>query len=155
MHEISAAVAALCFLAASARADERTYGTLASHSAGSIEVRTKNSVGHWKLDASSKVEGALVPFAWVFVEVETNGHVKTLKVEEAPTSHTGVIKQVVRNALIVRSGNAEDHWNLPPTAVYTDADRGSLRTGDEIAVRLYKNHNVAELKRLKSGVQIR
>jgi hypothetical protein len=140
--------------AASAAGDERTYGTLESHSAGSLVVRTKTSVGHWKMDAASKVNGQLAPFAWVFVDVEQNGHVKSLKVEEAPTARTGVIKQIEKNVVVVRSGSSDERWNLVPTTYFADLDRSSLRPGDELAARTYKNHNLAEVRRLKSGVKL-
>ncbi|HZS40196.1 MAG TPA: hypothetical protein VFF06_25370 [Polyangia bacterium] len=154
-HAILFSTLALAALAGPARADElQFYGTVESFAGGALVVKTtKGSTGHWRVDGTTKVTGAVAAADWVFVDVETSGHVKTLKVEEQPTSHTGVIKAVEREVLDVASGKTVEKWNLTPTTIFEGVARAAVKPGDEIAVKVYKNHNIAELRVLKSGVK--
>src|SRR5271157_1441888 len=86
--------------------------------------------------------------------VETSGHVKTLRVEEVPAQRSGVVKEVRGIVLVVRSGNGEETWNVTPLTILTGIERGQFQPGDEIGARLYKNHNLAEVRLIKRGVKV-
>jgi hypothetical protein len=144
-----------CFLAASAaRADENFYGTVESFGGGTVVVKTtKHSTGHWTIDATTQRTGSIEAGDWVFVEVETSGHLKTLRFEERPTPHAGVIQKIHDQVLWVHSGSDIENWNLKQTTIMNGVSRADLQVGDEIGVKLYKNHNLAELRVIKSGVK--
>ena len=90
---------------------------------------------------------------WVFVKVETSGHVTNLRFEERPTIHSGVIQKIHDNVLTVHSGPNLEDWNLKETTIMSGIARADLAVGDEIGVKLYKNHNLAEIRVIKSGVK--
>jgi hypothetical protein len=144
-----------CFLAASAaRADENFYGTVESFGGGTVVLKTtKHSTGHWTIDATTKRTSSIEAGDWVFVEVETSGHLKTLRFEERPTPHAGVIQKIHDQVLSVHSGSDIENWNLKQTTILNGVSRADLQVGDEIGVKLYKNHNLAELRVIKSGVK--
>jgi hypothetical protein len=55
--------------------------------------------------------------------------------------------------LSVHSGSDIENWNLKQTTILNGVSRADLQVGDEIGVKLYKNHNLAELRVIKSGVK--
>jgi hypothetical protein len=144
-----------CFMVASvARADDHFYGTVEAFGDGNVVVKTtKHSTGHWKIDAATERTGSIEVGDWVFVEVETSGHLKTLRFEERPTAHAGVIQKIHEKVLSVHSGSDIENWNLTETTILNGVARADLKVGDEIGVKLYKNHNLAELRVIKSGVK--
>ena len=130
------------------------YGVTESFGGGAIVVRTtKHSVGHWKVDSSSRVTGSIEPCDWVFIDVETSGHVKVLRCEERPTPHSGVVKEVHGHVITVHSGPNFEKWNLTETTATSGISADELTAGDEIGVKLYKNHNLAEVRLIKRGVK--
>jgi len=151
---ISSLALSLLVFAGSARADETFYGTVESYGGGTIVVHTtKHSVGTWKTDGTTKITGAIEALDWVFVDVETSGHVRTLRMEEKPTQHSGVVKEVKGKVLAVHSGPNMENWNLTETTIMNGIAAADVAVGDEIGVRLYKNHNLAEVKLIKHGVK--
>jgi hypothetical protein len=144
-----------CSLAASvARADDHFYGTVEAFGGGKVIVKTtKHSTGHWTLDAATEKTGSVKVGDWVFVEVETSGHLKILRFEERPTAHAGVIQKIHEKVLSVHSGSDMVNWNLTETTMLNGVALADLKVGDEIGVKLYKNHNLAELRVIKSGVK--
>ncbi len=149
-----AAVSSLSLAASVARADEHFYGTVESFGDGAVVLKTaKHSTGHWTIDAATTRTGSIEAGDWVFVEVETSGHLKTLRFEERPTPHAGVIQKIHGQVLSVHSGSDIENWNLKQTTILNGVSREDLKVGDEIGVKLYKNHNLAELRIVKSGVK--
>jgi aspartate 1-decarboxylase len=55
--------------------------------------------------------------------------------------------------LSVHSGSKVENWNLMETTLLNGVAAADLQVGDEIGVKLYKNHNLAELRVIKSGVK--
>jgi len=149
-------IACAAFLAAAAGvfADVTGYGLVESFGGGKIVVRLEHSTGTWTVDQATKITGGVGVADWVYVSVETSGHVRSVKVEEVPTSHAGVVKEVNGVVLLVRSGNGQESWNVTPLTMMDGIDRGQLQPGDEISVRLYRNHNLAVLKLIKRGVKV-
>jgi len=148
------ALGSALLLAAVARADEQFYGSVESFDGSSLVVKTtKHSTGHWKMDANSRVTGAVETADWISVHVAASGHVISLAVEEHPTPHAGVIKEIKGNVLRVHSGPDLVNWNLADTTQLADVKRADLAVGDEIGVKLYKNHNLATLRVIKTGVK--
>ncbi|HET6452126.1 MAG TPA: hypothetical protein VFI08_12485 [Spirochaetia bacterium] len=144
----------LLLLAAGVYADTTGYGLVESFGDGKVVVRLENSTGTWTVDKETKVTGAVMVADWVYVNVETSGHVKALRVEEVPTPHSGVVKEVKGDVLLVRSGNGEVSWNVTQLTMLDGIERGQFQPGDEIGVKLYKNHNLAALKLIKRGVKV-
>ena len=137
-----------------ARVDEHYYGTVEGFGEGRVMVKTtKHSTGHWKIDAATERTGSIEVGDWVFVEVETSGHLKTLRFEERPTAHAGVIQKIHDKVFSVHSGPNIENWNLTETTMLNGVALADLKVGDEIGVKLYKNHNLAELRVIKSGVK--
>ena len=137
-----------------ARADGDYYGTVLSYADGTLVVKTtKHSTGHWKVDAATRVNRAVREGDWVFVRVETSGHITELQFEERPAPRSGVIKEIHDNVLTVRSGNGAEEWNLTETTILTDVARSDLAVGDNVGAKLYKNHNLAEIRVIKSGAK--
>jgi hypothetical protein len=129
------------------------YGTVESIDDSSVVVKTtKHSTDHGKIDADTKTIGSIKVGDWVFLEVKSSGHVKTLKLEERPAGRAGVIKEIHGIVLTVHSANRIEKWNLVETTLLDDVARGDLSPGDEIGAKLYKNHNLAELRVIKHGV---
>ena len=150
------AAAALSFflVQSAARADGEYYGTVESFDGGAVVIKTtKHSTGHWKVDDTTKVNQPVREADWVFVKVETSGHVTDLRFEERPTPHSGVIEKIHDNVLTVHSGPNIEHWNLMETTILDGVARADLAVGDEIGVKLYKNHNLAKIRVIKSGVK--
>ena len=152
---VFAAAALSFFLVQSAAcADGEYYGTVESFGDGSVVIKTtKHSTGHWKVDDTTKVTSPVKEADWVFVKVETSGHVTNLRFEERPTIHSGVIQKIHDNVLTVHSGPNFEDWNLKETTILSGIARADLAVGDEIGVKLYKNHNLAEIRVIKSGVK--
>ena len=123
------------FAAAGVFADVTGYGLVESFGNGKIVVRLENSTGTWTVDQATKITGGIGVADWVYVSVETSGHVKSIKVEEVPTSHSGVVKEVKGNVPLVRSGNDQVSWNVTPITMLDGIDRGQFQPGDEVAVR--------------------
>ena len=142
----------LCAFAGAARADDHFYGTVESINKNSVVVKTtKHSTDHAKIDASSNLTGHIVAGDWVYLEVETSGHVLVLRLEEHPAPRAGIIKEIKGEELFVRSGNDTENWNLKETTLLNGISRSDLKVGDEIGAKVYKNHNLAEVRLIKSG----
>jgi len=126
------------------------YGVVESYGGGQVVVRTtQHSTGTWSVDAGSKIEGSVAKYDWVFVEVAQSGHVAVLRFEERPTGHAGVVKSVNKRVLSVHSGNGVETWNVVETTLGDPA----VAVGDEIACKVYRNHNLAEITIIKHGVK--
>ncbi|HET6440503.1 MAG TPA: hypothetical protein VFG59_20755 [Anaeromyxobacter sp.] len=148
---IASAVFAL-LASGSVRAEEGYYGLVESYGDGLLVVRTtQHSVGHWRVDGTTRVTGSVAPLNWVFVEVERSGHVRLLRSEERPTTHVGVVKAVRGPVLTVRSGNSTENWNVTQETILPGPS--DFAVGDEVAVHVYRNHNLAEVRILKRGVK--
>jgi hypothetical protein len=153
-HLVFMLSAAMLFLSLAAYAEVKGYGLVESFGDGAIVVRLENSTGHWAVDKATKITGAVAVADWVYVDVETSGHVKTLKVEEVPAGRSGVVKEVKGEVLVVRSGSGEQTWNVTPLTMLSGIDRGQFQPGDEIGAKLYKNHNLASVTLIKRGVKV-
>jgi len=130
--------------------DGHYYGVVESFGGGTVVVKTtKHSTGTWTVDSTTKVEGAVAKYDWVFVEVAQSGHVTLLKFEQRPAGRAGVVKDVKGRVLTVHSGNSMEKWNLVETTL---GDTG-VAVGDEIGCKVYSNNNLAELTIIKHGVQ--
>jgi hypothetical protein len=130
--------------------DGHYYGVVESYGGGQVVVKTtQHSTGTWTVDSSTKVEGSVAKFDWVFVEVGQGGHVTVLKFEEHPTSRAGVVKSIKDRVLTVHSGNNMENWNVVDTTL---GDTG-VAVGDEIGCKVYSNHNLAEVTIIKHGVR--
>ena len=146
--------AALFLLAAGAWADVTGYGILQSFGNGQLFIRLSDqSTGNWTYDKNTHITGGMQATDWVYVDVEPSGHVKTLRVEEVAAQRGGVVKQVKGNVLMVKSGSAEENWNVTPITILQGIEAGQFQPGDEIAARLYKNHNLAEVRLIKRGMK--
>jgi hypothetical protein len=145
-------IACLLLAGANLRAGESTYyGVVESFGGGEVVVKTtKNSTGHWKIAAATTVAGSIARFDWVFVELGRGGHVAVLRFEERPTGHAGVVKAVAGNVLTVHSGTNLENWNLTETTI---GEWAGVTVGDEIRVKVYGNHNLAEIQVIKHGVK--
>jgi hypothetical protein len=146
----------LLFLAGSGLCAEEGhfYGVVESFGGGRIVVRTtEKSTGHWKVDSATRVTGSVAHADWVFVEVERSGHVRVLRFEERPTPHSGVVKEVHGRVLSVHSGPNMETWNLTETTITEGISASDVTVGDQIAVKLYRNHNLAEIRVIKRGVR--
>jgi len=123
---VFAAAALSFFLVQSvARADGEYYGTVESFGDGAVVIKTtKHSTGHWKVDDTTKVTSPVKEADWVFVKVETSGHVTNLRFEERPTIHSGVIQKIHDNVLTVHSGPNLEDWNLKETTIMSGIARG-------------------------------
>ena len=136
------------------RAQERGYGVVESYGRGMVVVRTnQKSTGHWKIDSATRITGSIAPGDWVFVEVERSGHVSILRFEERPTAHSGVVKEIQGKILSVRSGSSTERWNLAETTIASGISASEIQVGDEVAVKVYKNHNLAEIRVIKHGIK--
>jgi hypothetical protein len=142
------------FLATAAFAELTGYGVVESFAGGKIVIHLAKSTGTWEVDAKTMITGGVEVADWVYVEVETSGHVKVLRFEERATRRAGVIKSVAGVVLQIHSGNTVEPWNLTPTTVVTGVERNALQPGDEVGYAVYKNHNIATLKFIKSGVAV-
>ncbi len=130
------------------------YGVVESYGGGMIVVKTiQKSTGHWKVDSATRVTGSIAHADWVFVEVEKSGHVRVLRFEERPTPHSGVVKEVHGKVLSVHSGQNIEKWNLTETTITSGISDSDVTVGDQISVKLYKNHNLAEIRLIKRGVK--
>jgi len=152
IHSVSllAGIILSLFLAGSAfgAGEGHYYGVVESFGSGQLVVRTtQHSTGNWKVGPTTKVEGSIARYDWVFVELGRGGHVALLRLEERPTGRAGVVKEVHNRVLGVHSGNSLEHWNV------TDATLGetAVDVGDEVSVKVYGNHNLAEIAVLKHG----
>lgn len=126
------------------------YGVVESYGGGQLVVHTtKHSTGDWKVGPGTRIEGSIAKYDWVFVELGKGGHVALVRFEERPTGRAGIVKNVHERALTVHSGATMEHWNV------TDATLGDthLEIGDEVSVKVYANHNLAEIAVLKHGVR--
>jgi len=134
-----------------ATADQTFYGVVESYGNGEIVVRTANSTGHWKVDGGTRVAGTegFQPSDWVHVDVEPSGHLRALTFEERPTTFSGVVKTVSGAVLSVRSGESTYQWNIVPTTGFHGVEKGQVAAKDEVLVRVYRNHNLADLQLLK------
>jgi hypothetical protein len=127
------------------------YGVVESFGGGEVVVKTtKDSTGHWKIGAATKVEGSIARFDWVLVELGKGGHVAVLRFEERPAGRAGVVKSVADNVLTVHSGANLEKWNLTETTL---GEWAGVALGDEVRVKLYGNHNLAEIQIVKHGVK--
>ena len=130
------------------------YGVVESFGGGEVVLRTtQHSTGHWRVDGSTRVTGAVMAWDWAFVEVEPSGHVKVLRSEEHATPRSGVVKEVHGNVLTDHSGNAMERWNLVETTLASGVEPGDLHPGDAVGVKVFKNHNLAEVRLVKRGAQ--
>ncbi|MDR3415102.1 MAG: hypothetical protein P4L83_02855 [Nevskia sp.] len=153
----AAAAAALMLLpVAHGLAGQAYYGVVDSYADGSVTIRTTgHSTGHWQVDRASHLNGGPSPGDWVYADVDGSGHVDTLRIEEHPIGHTGVVWQVHGGTLTVRSGNGLETWNMVETTTVSGVDRSLFAVGDEVALRGYSNHNLADVRLIKRGVPLR
>jgi len=148
--------AALLALSLAAHADDVYYGTVESFDGGQLVLKTtKHSTGHWKVNGATHLEGSVQAGDWVFANVATSGHIATLRFEERPTAHAGVIQKIHNQVLTVHSGPNIETWNLKETTLLDGVTQSDLKAGDEIGVKLYKNHNLATLRVVKTGVPVK
>lgn len=132
------------------------YGTVEGFDGNQVVIKTtKHSTGHWKMDAATHQEGSVQAGDWVFADVEASGHVRMLRFEERPTTHAGVIQKIHNQVLTVHSGPNLETWNLKETTLLDGVAQADLQVGDEIGVKLYKNHNLATLRVIKRGVGLK
>ena len=153
---LSCIAAAGLFAPLATRADSTYYGRVESFDGSHLVLKTtQHSTGNWTIDPKTHCEGSVQAGDWVFADVETSGHVKILRFEERPTAHVGVIQKIHDRVLTVHSGPNIENWNLKETTLLDGVAQADLRPGDEIAVKLYKNHNIATLKVVRSGVGVK
>lgn len=154
---VSACLATAFFaLSASAYADDSYYGTVEGFDGSELSVRTtKHSTGHWKIDDRTVREGSVRAGDWVYVNVATSGRIKIVRMEERPAERAGVIQKIDKQVLTVHSGPNYETWNLKETTLCDGVSAADLHPGDEIGVKLYKNHNIATLRVIKTGVGIK
>lgn len=146
---ICIAIPTVCF------ADNGYYGVVESYGNGEVVIRTTaHSRGTWQVNSATRIIGGITAGDWVFAQVLTTGHVATLRFEERPTVHSGVVVGVDGNVLSVRSGNGTEQWNVVETTSLSGVERGTLRRGDQISVKRYGNHNLAELKLINRDVRV-
>ena len=151
---LAAGLLSLTLAPSAARAEGQYYGTVESYGDGVLVVKTtKHSMGHWKVVPATQVSGSIKPFDWVFVDLGGSGHIKELRFEERPTPHAGVIKEIKGKVLFVRSGNSVEEWNLAPTTLLSGVSESDLGVGDSIGVKLYKNHNLAQIRVVKKSAK--
>lgn len=132
---------------------EPHYGTVESFDGSQIVIKTlKHSTGHWKVDGHTKREGSIETADWVFADVTTSGHVTTLRLEDRPTPHAGVIEKIHDHVLTVHSGSKTETWNVNEAALLDNVTEADLQPGEEIGVKMYKNHNLATLRVVKAAV---
>jgi len=137
-------------------ADDGYYGTVESFDGSQLVMKTtKHSTGHWKVDGATRLAGSVQAGDWVYAFVATSGHVNTLRYEERPTPHAGVIQNIHNQVLTVHSGPNIETWNLKETTLFDGVTASGLQVGDEIGVKLYKNHNLATLRVIKTGVPVK
>ena len=135
-----------------ARADSSFYGTVESFAGNEIVVRTtQNSIGRWKIDSKTRREGSFSVGDWVFAEVGAADRLKTLRFEERPIARTGTIQKISDRTLTVRTELIVETWNLKETTLTDGVSASDLKAGDEIAAKLYRNHNLATIRLLKRG----
>jgi hypothetical protein len=150
-----AAVAIVLTTASESSADRGYYAVVAYYAGGTIEIRTTaHSVGHWRVDGATRIVGGIAQGDWVFADVEPSGHVHFLRFEERPTVRSGVVVEVQGAALFVRSGTGAEEWNVVETTALIGIAPGQFRRGDHIGVKLYRNHNLAELQLIQRDVPI-
>jgi hypothetical protein len=141
----------LSLLCSAAGAGEGHYfGVVESVDGGHLVVRTmKHSTGSWNIDSHTRIEGSIARYDWVSVELGRGSRIAWLRFEERPTSHTGVVREVHNRVLSVHSGRELERWNI------TDATLGETAVAerDEISVKVYGNHNLAEITILRHGVR--
>ena len=154
-HNVAAAaVAAALLLPAAARvvAGQGYYGVVDSYSGDQVTIRTDaTSFGHWLVDQSTHLDGAPVPGDWVYADVDAAGHVSTLHILEHPVGYSGVVRSIRNTTLVVQSGQRTYQWNLAETTSLQGVDPAKLAPGDEVAVKVYRNHNLAELRLVKQA----
>jgi hypothetical protein len=147
------AVALLSAMAVYAQA-KGYYGVVQSYGEGSIVIVMAHSTGHWTVDSSTRITGAIAVADWVYADVATSVHVIALRMEERPAGRAGVVKEVRGEVLVVRSGNGQETWNVTPETMLNGIERGQFQPGDAVTAKLYKNHNLAELTLTKRGVTV-
>lgn len=131
------------------------HGVVQSYGNGSIVVSVPpNLTGHWTVDSSTQITGAIAPADWVYVDVATSGHVNVLKFEERPAGRAGVVKEVRGNVLVVPSGNGDETWNVTPETILRGIESVKFQSGDMINGLLYKNNNLAEVVLRPATVEI-
>ena len=138
-------------------ADVTGYGVVKLVTDRQIVVNLKDSTYVCTVDESTKVTGAVVVVVadWVYVDVDASGHLKTLRVEEIPKPRAGVVKEIRGNGdtLIVRSGIQDETWGVTPFTILVGIDRGQIRPGDDIGVKILLNNKIAQLMLIKRGVK--
>jgi hypothetical protein len=150
------AVAGLAGTLAAQAAEGSYYGTVEGFDGNQVVIKTtKHSTGHWKMDAATHQEGSFQTGDWVFAEIEASGHVRVLRFEERPTTHAGVIQKIHNQVLTVHSGPNLETWNLKETTLLEGVAAADLQVGDELGAKLYKNHNLATLRVIKTSVGIK
>jgi hypothetical protein len=129
-----------------AGADELKYGVVVSFDGHVAVIRTQNSEGHWRVDGTTAVSGPIQTNDWVAADVETSGHLKSLRSEMHATPMTGVVKTVKGEVLAIASGTSTQNWNVVPTTGVTGVEKGAISPGDELSLDVYSNHNIASLR---------
>ncbi len=145
----------LMVVATAAFADVQGYGVVESYGKGQIVIHLADgSTGTWSVDKATAIKGGIEIADWVFADVEVSGHVKTLRFEERATRRGGVIKSVKGIVLTIHSGSTVENWNVTTATFLDGVDQNALVPGDELAFATYKNHNIATLKVVKTGVKV-
>lgn len=129
--------------------DGHYYGIVEFIGGGDVVVKTtEHSTGHWKVTVNTTVEGSIVKFDWVYVEMGKGVNVALLRFEERPATQVGVVESIDGGVVAVHSGSGTERWNIVETTL---GEKLHLAVGDEISVRVYGNHNLARIKVLKRG----
>jgi hypothetical protein len=139
---IAFVILSICLAASAFASEGHFYGVVETFGGGELVVRTMHhSTGTWRVGPHTRIEGSIERFDWVSVELGDGGHVRVLRFEERPTDHAGVVEHVHHHELTVHSGNRKETWNV------TDATLGEthVEVGDAIWVKMYRNHNLAEI----------
>jgi len=151
---LAAGILSLSLAASVARAEGLFYGRVESYGGGELVVKTtKHSTGHWTVTPETRVTGSIRRGDWVAVELGAGGHIKDLRLEEHPAGRAGVIKKIQGKVLTVHSGPNMETWNLTDETLMDGVAASDLAVGDEIGAKLYKNHNLAEIRLVKKGVK--
>ena len=129
---------------------EKYSGLVESFGGGKIVVKTtSHSTGTWILDVNTKVVGNVAKYDWVTVELGKSGHAALVHFDERPTGESGVVKGIRNRILTIKSGSNFTDWNVTPETLGDT----TVAVGDEIKVKIYRNHNLAEITIIKHGVK--
>jgi hypothetical protein len=124
-------------------------------SLGWMYSTTAHSTGHWIVGPATQMEGPQPePGDWVYVLVEPSGHIARLRFAERPEPRSGTISEVNGDTLTVQSGNGTEEWNVVETTRMDGVARGSFAPGEQIEARVYRNHNMADVRLLNAEAAV-